>query len=211
MLKNSCKSSIEFEEDDDSCGSSNSSLSSFHPTIYLHGDIDKSSIDEFIENLEEVRLGRKSRFVVIDINSPGGEVLEMFRALNAMKASGLEIYTYCSAEANSAAAVILSAGSYGNRYAAPLSMIMVHKVSGGVIGDMDSMSNKIKYVESMNRMLINELSNNCGKASKFILDKIKTTGSTDLFMEPKDALKLGLIDHIGYISMKPSIELTIME
>jgi ATP-dependent Clp protease protease subunit len=171
------------------------------PTIYLSGEVDSKLAKSFREAVKELEYIRKADIALIVIDSPGGSLLACFEILNTMRASKIEFMTYCVSYAYSAAACILSAGSHGKRFMAPLSNAMVHQLSAGTGGHLEEMRVDLNNFERMNTLFITEIAKNCGKTVKQIQDAISATGFTDLFLGPEEAKKLGLVDEVAYVSL----------
>jgi hypothetical protein len=121
--------------------------------------------------------------------------------LNIMKSSNMEFMTYCVSHACSAAAVILSAGAAGKRFMAPLSYAMIHQIASGTSGHIEEIRSYVGHLEAVNQMLMGELAKNCNTTVEVIVNAIKATGSTDLFLTPAEAKALGLVDEIGYVNL----------
>ena len=171
------------------------------PTIYLSGVIDKGMAKKFREAVRELEFVRKSDIALIVIDSVGGMILSSFEILNTMKSSKIEFMTYNISHAYSAGAILLSAGSPGKRFMAPLSNAMIHQVSAGSIGHIEEMRTEMKYVERMNQMIIIELAKNCSTTPTKVLEAITATGSTDLHLDPYEAKAFGLVDEVAYVSL----------
>jgi ATP-dependent Clp protease protease subunit len=179
----------------------NKMLDKFTPTIYLNGQVNEAMARGFRDAIRELEYVRKSDIALIMINSNGGYVLDGYQILNAMKSSGLEFMTYCTSHAYSMGAAILSAGSPGKRFMAPLSHAMVHQVSAAAGGHIEEMRVEMKYLERMNRMVMDEVATNCNLTLEELEEKIRATGSTDLFLDPWEAKKLGLVDEVGRVNL----------
>lgn len=171
------------------------------PTIYLSGEVTSKMAKAFRDAVRELEFERKSDIALIVIDSIGGSVLACFEILNTIKSSKIEFLTYNVSHAYSAGSVILSAGSKGKRFAAPLSRTMVHQISAGTGGALEVMRCDMKEFEAVNSMLVDELCRNCGISREKLEKMIKETGSTDLYLSPKEAKALGLVDEVGCVTL----------
>src|SRR3982751_3364776 len=80
------------------------------------------------------------------INSPGGSVSATLALYDAMQFIDVPIYTYCMGLAASGAAILLSAGTKGKRFALPNSKVMCHQPYGqvgGQVSDIEIQANEI--------------------------------------------------------------------
>ena len=73
----------------------------------------------------------KSRFY---INSPGGSVTAGMAIYDTMQFVRCPVTTFCIGQCASMAAVLLTAGTKGRRFALPNSRILIHQPHGGNIG-----------------------------------------------------------------------------
>ncbi|MDX1766224.1 MAG: ATP-dependent Clp protease proteolytic subunit, partial [Candidatus Saccharimonadales bacterium] len=81
------------------------------------------------------------------INSPGGSVYDLLAIYDTMQYIKPDVSTISIGLAASAAAVLLSAGAKGKRFALPHSKIMIHQPRGGARGSVSDM--KIDLEESL--------------------------------------------------------------
>jgi|SRR5579859_2747142 len=129
------------------------------------------------------------------INSPGGEVHSLFKIYDIMQMIRSPIKTVCLGRCSSAAAVMLSAGTKGERYALKNSRIMIHGVQSVFpLPGQDMASNK-SYYESIienNDSIMKILSHHTGQP----LEKIRKDCLEDVWMSPTEAIKYGIIDKI---------------
>ena len=95
-------------------------------------------------------------------------------------------------QAASMAAVLLTAGAEGKRFALPHSRVMIHQPLGGFQGqasDIEIQTREIlRYKKRLNEIL--------AQHSKQKVDKITKDGDRDFFMTGAEAVKYGLIDEV---------------
>jgi len=156
-----------------------------------------SAIDDDVANLVIAQMlfleaEDPDRDVSIYINSPGGSVTAGLAILDTMRFIKPDISTFCVGQAASMAAVLLSAGSKGKRFALPNSRIIIHQPLGGVQGqaaDIDIHAREIlRMRESLNRILVE----NTGQS----LEKISEDTDRDYIMTAVRAKEYGLIDEV---------------
>ena len=129
------------------------------------------------------------------IHSPGGAVTGLTNIYDVMQMITAPIKTVCMGACYSAAAVLLAAGTKGERYAFKNSSIMIHglQLNFPIPGhDMTSSQNYYDFVNNHNDLLMKMLSHHTGHP----LEKIRSDCKQDLWMDAKKALEYGMIDHI---------------
>jgi ATP-dependent Clp protease protease subunit len=106
-----------------------------------------------------------------------------------------DVSTICVGMAASAAAVLLSSGTKGKRYALPNAEVMIHQVMGGVEGQASDIAITAKHILRTKENLNKILSKNTGKT----VAEVEKDSDRDYYMSAEEAKKYGLIDEV----MKP--------
>ena len=184
-----------------SLDSSNPLLSPYAPIINISGEIDDETARLFRQAVAELEYERHTEVGLIVLNSVGGSVFATFEILNCMLGSKMDWITYNASHAFSAAAVILACGSKGKRFASPLSSTMVHGLSAGTEGHINSMKVDMKHYETINEMIFSLLASNTGKTVEEIKTAIRSTDSTDLFFTAEEAKAFGLVDEVAIVNL----------
>jgi len=126
------------------------------------------------------------------INSPGGLITAGMAIYDTMQFVGSEVSTTCLGQAASMAAILLAAGSQGQRFSLPNSRIMIHQPLGGAYGqasDMEIMANEIIFLK---RRVSEILASHTGQTVKRII----ADTDRNFFMSSEEAKNYGLIDTI---------------
>jgi ATP-dependent Clp protease protease subunit len=156
-----------------------------------------SSIDDPLSNLVIAQMlfleaEDPDRDISIYINSPGGSVTAGLAILDTMRLVKPDINTFCVGQAASMAAVLLSAGTQGKRFALPNSRIIIHQPLGGVQGqasDIDIQAREIlRMRESLNQILVETTGQS--------LDKIAQDTDRDYIMTAEQCKDYGIIDEV---------------
>lgn len=129
------------------------------------------------------------------IHSNGGAVTGLLNIYDVMQMIQAPIKTVCIGKCFSAAAVILSAGTKGERYALKNSSVMIHgiQVAFPVPGhDMTNSKNFYEYLTTENDKLMKILAKHTGHS----LDKVREDCKQDIWMDSKQVLEYGIVDHI---------------
>jgi len=133
-----------------------------------------------------------ARDIWLYINSPGGSVTAGMAILDTMEFVKPDINTICIGQAASMAAVLLSAGTKGKRYALPNSRVIIHQPLGGVSGQATDIDIQAKEILRIREIMFNILSKNTGQP----LDQIRNDCERDFIMSTAHALEYGIIDKV---------------
>ena len=126
------------------------------------------------------------------INSPGGVVNSGLAIYDTMQYLRAPVSTICIGMAASMAAVLLSAGAPGKRYALPNSRIMIHQGSGGFRGNAPDAVIQMREWEFLVKRNTEILAKHTGQP----YEKVQNDTNRDLFMSPEDAKAYGIIDAV---------------
>lgn len=130
--------------------------------------------------------------IMLYINSPGGSVSAGLAIYDTMQHVGCPISTICLGQAASMAAVLLSAGTHGKRYALPNSRVLIHQPLGGVQGQASDIEIHAREILRMRERLTDILVSTTGQSA----EKIKNDSDRDFIMPADEALEYGIIDHL---------------
>jgi ATP-dependent Clp protease protease subunit len=126
------------------------------------------------------------------VNSPGGDITALFAIYDTMKFIKPEVSTFCFGQAASAAAVLLSAGARGKRFALPHARILLHQPWGGAAGQASDIEIQAKEIIRMRDLLNEMLASDTGQP----VEKIARDTDRDFVMTADEAVTYGLIDEV---------------
>ena len=126
------------------------------------------------------------------INSPGGEVYAGMAIYDAMQYVKPGVSTVCTGMGMSAAAMILSGGAAGKRFALPNAKVMIHQGSGGFRGTPADIQIAAKEILSLTRRYAEIIALHCNRD----VDEVTRDIDRDRFLGPADAVEYGLADHV---------------
>jgi ATP-dependent Clp protease, protease subunit len=139
--------------------------------------------------LENQKRGQDIHFY---INSPGGSVDDTLAVYDTMRFLSSPTSTYCIGRAYSGAAVLLTAGAKGKRYALPHAKVMIHQPYGGVTGQAEDIRIQaeqiIKSKEELNRII----ALHTGQT----VEQIKKDAERDKYFSAEEARTYGLVDEV---------------
>jgi ATP-dependent Clp protease, protease subunit len=126
------------------------------------------------------------------VNSPGGIVTSGLAIYDTMQYIRPNVSTLCMGQAASIAALLLSAGAKGKRYALPHSRILIHQPMGGFQGqaaDVDIQAREIlRLREELNRIMV--------RHTRQPLERIQADTDRDFYMTGEQAKDYGIIDEV---------------
>ncbi len=102
------------------------------------------------------------------------------------------IHTICIGQAMGTAAVILSAGSKGQRAALPHSSIVLHQPRSGASGQATDIQIRAKEVIHNKQAMLKILSKNTGKT----VEQLSKDSDRMSYLSPQEAVEYGLIDKV---------------
>jgi ATP-dependent Clp protease protease subunit len=130
--------------------------------------------------------------ISIYINSPGGLITAGLAIYDTMKFMPYRIKTYCIGQAASMGALLLAAGTKGERYLLPHSRVMIHQPSGGITGQAEDIARQAKEILKLKGQLANILS----QCTSQTIEKILEDSERDYYMGPEEAIAYGLVDKV---------------
>jgi len=126
------------------------------------------------------------------INSPGGVVTSGLAIYDTVQYIRPKVSTLCMGQAASIAALLLSAGEKGKRYALPHARILIHQPMGGFQGqasDVDIQAREIlRLREELNQILV--------RHTRQTLERIQADTDRDFYMTGHQAKEYGIVDEV---------------
>ncbi len=160
--------------------------------IFLGGAIDDDVANLVIAQLLFLESEDPKKDISLYINSPGGVVTAGLAIVDTMNHVKPNVSTVCVGMAASAAAVILSAGEKGKRFALPNAEVMIHQPHGGAEGQATDIEITAKQIIKLRSVINKILAKNTGQT----LAKIEKDVERDFFMTADEAKKYGLVDKV---------------
>ena len=160
--------------------------------VFLSGPIDDDSANIIIAQMLFLESEDPKKDVKLYIHSPGGSVsagLAIYDTMNHIKP---DVSTICVGMAASMAAVLLSSGSKGKRFALPNAEVMIHQVMGGAEGQASDIAISAKHILRTKDNLNKILAKNTGKPA----DQVEKDSDRDNYMTADESKKYGLVDEV---------------
>lgn len=160
--------------------------------VFLGGPIDDDTANLVIAQLLFLEAEDPKKDISLYINSPGGSVTATLAMVDTMNHVKPAVSTVCVGMAASGAAILLSAGEKGKRFALPNAEVMIHQPHGGAEGQATDIEITAKQIIKLRERLNKILAKNTGQS----LEKIEKDVERDFFMTADEAKKYGLVDQV---------------
>lgn len=160
--------------------------------IFVDGEIRDDMADLIIAQLIFLESENPTKDVNLYINSPGGSVTAGLAIYDTMQYIQCPVRTICIGQACSMAAILLSAGTKGERFILPNARVMIHQPSGGVEGQASDILISSKELMRIKEVTSRLLSEHTGKSEKEIIEDIKR----DRYMNAEEAVQYGIADKV---------------
>ncbi len=154
-------------------------------------------IDDMVANLLVAQLlfleaEDPERDINIYINSPGGSITAGMGIYDTMQFIKNDVTTICVGQCASMAALLLTAGAPGKRFALPHSRILIHQPSGGASGQETDVRIMAQEILRMREMTSRIIAHHSGQS----YDQVELDVERDRIMSPIQAKEYGLIDEV---------------
>lgn len=160
--------------------------------IFLIGEVNDEVSSLVCAQLLFLEAEDPKKDIFLYINSPGGVVTSGMAMYDTMQYISCDVNTLCIGQACSMGSLLLAGGAKGKRFALPNARIMIHQPSGGFRGQATDIEIHAKEILDMKKRLNQIYAHHTGKK----LATIEAAMERDNFMDPNEAKKFGLIDHV---------------
>jgi ATP-dependent Clp protease, protease subunit len=171
--------------------------------IFCGVQIDDASANDIMAQLLVLEAEDPDRDILMYINSPGGSFTSLMAIYDTMQFVRPDIQTYCLGQAASAAAVILSAGTPGKRYALPNARVLIHQpATEGVYGQVSDLEIQANEIQRVRRLLESTLARHTSKDASEVRRDIER----DKVLTAEEARVYGIVDEVlpyRKLSMRP--------
>src|ERR1700690_4344359 len=160
--------------------------------VFLGQEVDDQVANLIISQMLFLEAQNSERDIYLYINSPGGVAYAGMAIYDVMQHVEPDVSTICVGMGMSAAAMILSGGAPGKRFALPNSKIMIHQGSAGTRGAPSDMAIHLKEVLATTKRMAEIIAFHSGQP----VERVERDIDRDYFMTPEEAKTYGLIDEI---------------
>lgn len=154
-------------------------------------------IDDMVANLIVAQLlfleaEDPERDINLYINSPGGSITAGMGIYDTIQFIKNDVTTICVGQCASMAALLLTAGAKGKRFALPHSRILIHQPSGGAQGQETDVRIMAQEILRMREMTSRIIAHHSGQS----FEQVELDVERDRIMSPIQAKEYGLIDEV---------------
>ena len=160
--------------------------------IFLDGEINDLSADLVVAQLLFLDGQDTEKDVNLYINSPGGSVTAGLAIYDTIQYLKCDVQTICVGQAASMAALILTSGAKGKRFALPSSRVLIHQPWGGARGQAIDIGIQAKEIIRLKKLTIDYFAKHTGK----YVSRIAEDMERDFYMSAPDAVEYGVVDSI---------------
>lgn len=161
--------------------------------IFLGGPIVDPVANSVIAQLLFLESEDEKKDIKLYINSPGGSVPATLAIYDTMQYVKPDVSTICIGMAASGAALLLSSGAKGKRFALPNSEVLIHQVmAGGIEGQATEIEISAKHILRLKERLNQILAKHTSKP----ISQVEHDTDRDFYMDTEEAKKYGIIDEI---------------
>jgi ATP-dependent Clp protease, protease subunit len=160
--------------------------------IFLGTAIDDDVANLVIAQMLFLESEDPDKDIHVYVNSPGGVVTSGLAIYDTMQYIRPKVSTICLGQAASIAALLLSAGETGRRYALPHSRILIHQPMGGFQGQASDVDIQAKEILRLRE----ELNHILARHTNQTLERIQSDTDRDFFMTGLQAKDYGIIDEV---------------
>ena len=162
--------------------------------VFLDGEINDQVANIVVAQLLFLEAEDPDKDIYLYINSPGGVVTAGLAIYDTMQYIKPDVSTICIGSCASMAAVLLTSGAKGKRFALPHSNIMIHQplISGGLSGQCTDIKIASDHLVRVRQKMNEILAENTGKP----LEVIERDTERDNYMYAAEAKEYGLIDKV---------------
>ena len=162
--------------------------------IFIGTPIDDNIANVVTAQLLFLEANDPERDISLYINSPGGSITAGMAIYDTMQFIRPDVSTICIGQAASMAALVLTAGSKGKRFALPNSRVLLHQpsVMSGLSGQATDIDIQAREILRWRQITNELLARHTGQE----VEKIERDVDRDFIMNASQAKDYGLIDEI---------------
>lgn len=151
--------------------------------------------------------------IPIVIDSYGGDAYALFSMVDIIRTAKRPVATIVEGKAMSCGAVLFTCGAEGYRFMGPNATLMLHDVSTeDMTGKAEDVKVGAKETGRLNRRMWKLMEQNVGQPNGYLWKQAQARGRTDWYMDPKEALRHNIANHIRVPSLRTVIRVdTVLE
>ncbi len=158
--------------------------------ILLYDEISNVSAELVCTKLRTMNLLNSKKPIWLEINSPGGSVVDGFAIIDTIHAINAPVYTIINGEAASMAAMVSISGD--KRYITENACFMQHSTSDLIGGFFEHIKNRVSFLVRLEKRMDNIIK----QKTKLTHKQLNIIKNGELWLDAEEALKFGVVDNI---------------
>lgn len=160
--------------------------------VFLGTEIDDGVANVVIAQLLHLQSDSAELPIHVYVNSPGGSLTALLAVYDTMQYVRPPVATFCLGQAASAAAVLLAAGTPGQRHVLEHARVLLHQPSGGAEGTAADLEIQAAEIQRQRGQVEQILSRHTGQP----VERLRRDTDRDLILTAEQALEYGLADRV---------------
>ncbi len=160
--------------------------------VFLGREVEEEIANLIVAQLLFLEADDPEKDISLYVNSPGGSAYAGMAIYDAMQHVRCDVRTICYGIGMSAAAMIMTGGAPGKRFALPHAKLMIHQGSAGYRGTPADIRIAAEEVAAVTRQMAEVIARHSGRDVEQVMEDI----DRDRFMTPAEAVEYGLIDEV---------------
>ena len=161
--------------------------------IYMSGEFNEHKAEMIISKMLTFECVNPSKDILLMIDSYGGSVDSFIAIHDIMRLLRCDVATCCIGKAMSVGQLLLVSGFKGKRFITPNSRVMIHEFTAGNYGKLSDLEITINENKRLQKAIWETLNIKYTKLTKKKLDDMI---GRDTFLDSKECLEHGIVDHI---------------
>lgn len=160
--------------------------------VFLGNEIDDGVANVVIAQLLHLQSESAELPIHVYVNSPGGSLTALLAVYDTMQYVRPPVATFCLGQAASAAAVLLAAGTPGQRHVLEHARVLLHQPSGGAEGTAADLEIQAAEIQRLRGQVEQILSRHTGQS----VERLRRDTDRDLILTAEQAVEYGLADRV---------------
>jgi ATP-dependent Clp protease protease subunit len=169
--------------------------------IFLGTEIDDGVANVVIAQLLHLQSEDPDKPIHLYLNSPGGSVTALLAIYDTMRYVRPDVATFCLGQAASAAAVLLAAGTRGQRHVLEHARVLLHQPSGGgAQGTAADLELQAAEIQRLRAQVDGILAEHTGHD----VEQLRRDTDRDLVLTADQAVSYGIADTVVRTIKRPA-------
>jgi ATP-dependent Clp protease protease subunit len=160
--------------------------------IFIGTEIDDGVANVVIAQLLHLQSENPDQPIHLYINSPGGSVTALLAIYDTMRYVRPDVATFCLGQAASAAAVLLAAGTPGQRHVLEHARVLLHQPSGGGQGTAADLELQAAEILRLRAQVEEVLAAHTGRS----VEQLRVDTDRDRVLTAQQAVAYGIADTV---------------